>query len=139
MKSSLAVIACLLYGTQAINLEDVELLSIGERMKDIDEKSFVSIGEMMKKREIMMIQDTEEKTNQEEARSLFGQVDFDSYNEDYKSVLNRVPINIKFENQSGMPEKIIYPKKKVEEPKPIIVAQAPKEEAEDEFTEEQKA
>jgi len=38
MKSSLAVIACLLYGTQAIKF-DTELLSIGEKMREIDDKT----------------------------------------------------------------------------------------------------
>lgn len=118
MKSTLAVIACLLYGTQAIRFleNDMELLSIGERMRFIEEK---------------------EQSNSDVARQLFGQVDVSSYNEDMKSTLERVPINIKFENQLGMPEKEVYQKKKVEEVKPIVVAQKAEPE-EEEFTDDQK-
>lgn len=37
-----------------------------------------------------------------------------------------------------MPEKIIYPKKKIEQPKPVVVvAQKPEPKEEDELTEEQ--
>ena len=57
----------------------------------------------MQERGLVMIQDTEEKRDSDTARSLFGSVDFEAYNEDTKSILERVPINIHFENQSGMP------------------------------------
>ena len=81
MKQNLAVLACLLYGSQAINLQNnEELVSIGERMRDIDERQFVSIGQKMQERGLVMIDDTEEKRDSDTARSLFGSVDFESYN-----------------------------------------------------------
>lgn len=76
--TSLSVIACLLYGAQAIRFE-TELLSIGERMRDIDQKEFLTITAPGL--------DSSIRTNSEEARNLFSQVDFDTYNEDTKSIL----------------------------------------------------
>ena len=44
MKStSSAVLVCLFYGAQAIKFE-TELLSIGERMRDIDQREYLSIS-----------------------------------------------------------------------------------------------
>ena len=132
MKStSLAVLACLFYGAQAIRFE-TELLSIGERMRDIDQREYLSIS--------VAGLDDSQKSPSEEARKLFGQVDVESYNEDYKSILKDVPINIRFENQSGMPEKLVYDeKKKDEKPKPVVVvAQKPEAPLEDELTEDQR-